>query len=118
MAEHGYWDGIGSRRLNRRRALAAASSGVVGATLLAACGSSKSGGSGMAAPVDKSGLIYMPVESTASAKPGGTLKTYMAADILHFDNILSNQGQVLGSFAQFSYLRLVGWAIAKYPKEA
>jgi ABC-type transport system substrate-binding protein len=42
----------------------------------------------------------------------------MTADILHFDNLLNNGASVLGSFAQLSYLRLVGWKTAKYPKEA
>ncbi len=118
MALSNYWTGLTQRRLSRRRALVATGGAAAAAAFLAACGGSDKNSSGGKAPVDKSGLLYTPVETTANAKPGGTLKNYMNADILHFDNLLSNQAQVLGSFAQISYLRLVGWQTAKYPKEA
>ncbi len=118
MAASNYWTGLTQNRLTRRRALVATGVTAASAAFLAACGGSSKSGGESKAPVDKSGLLYTPTETTTSAKIGGTLKNYMNADILHFDNLLSNQAQVLGSFAQISYLRLVGWATAKYPKEA
>src|SRR5690349_1348989 len=117
-----YWNRTSQARISRRRAIIATTGGAAGAAFLAACGGSDSGqkGSGKEQdlPADKRGLLYTPAETTSQAKPGGTLKSWMGADILHFDNMLSNQAQVLGSFAQISYLRLVGWQTAKYPKEA
>ena len=80
-----YW----SNRVSRRRAIGTVGAGALGAAFLAACGggSSDSGNKdgGAAKSTDKSGLIYEPTDSSASAKPGGTIKTVYTADVLHFD---------------------------------
>lgn len=114
MAESSYWNRFRRGRVSRRRALMVAGGSVTAAALLAACGQGEGGGGFR----DSSGLLHEPVETTSQAKSGGVLKNYMNADILHFDNMLNNGASVLGSMAQLCYLRLVGWEIAKYPKEA
>lgn len=116
MSQADYWDRFANQRLTRRWGLVASTTVAAGAAFLAACGGD--GSKGAKGPVDKSGLLFTPVDTTAQAKTGGALKNFLTSDILHFDNMLSNQAGVIGSFGQLSYLRLVGWAIAKYPKEA
>ena len=94
-----YWTRFTDKRISRRRGLIGGSTIVAAAAFLTACGGSSDsqGKAEDTAPVDKSGLLHTPTETTSSAKQGGTLKHYMNADILHFDNLLSNQAQVLGS---------------------
>src|SRR3954468_16914096 len=94
-----YWNRVTSSRLSRRRAIVTTGAGALGAAFLAACGSSNSSndsGSKDTKPAsDKSGLVYEPVDSTAQAKPGGTIKTVYTADILHFDALLSNSSSTV-----------------------
>jgi ABC-type transport system substrate-binding protein len=106
------WGSVVNARLSRRRALLASGAA---AALLAACGVQDSRSR---QALDRNSLIATPIDTTAQARPGGTLKSYISADIQHFDNLSSNNASVLGSFAQLTYLRLVGWNVAKYPKEA
>jgi peptide/nickel transport system substrate-binding protein len=95
--------------------------GALGAAFLAACGGSSSSGGGDANKdakpgSDKSGLVYEPVDSTAQAKPGGTIKTVYTADILHFDALASNSSSVVNDLAPFTYPRMVKFGVTKYPK--
>ena len=111
-----YW----SNRVSRRRAIGTVGAGALGAAFLAACGggSSDSGSkdSGGTKSSDKSGLIYEPQDSTASAKPGGTIKTFYTADILHFDALSSNSASTVNDVSVFTYPRMVKFGVTKYPK--
>src|SRR5512146_404155 len=102
-----YWNRFTSARLSRRRALAATGAGAMGAAFLAACGSD-SGGSKSSdssskpeTAKDKSGLVYEPQDSTASAKSGGVIKSVYTADILHFDALLSNSASTVNDASVF-----------------
>jgi len=101
--------------------MATVGAGALGAAFLAACGggSSDSGGNkdaGGTKSTDKSGLIAEPVESSASAKPGGTMKTVYTADILHFDALSSNSSSTVNDASVFTYPRTLKFGITKYPK--
>src|SRR3954447_8812975 len=115
-----YWNRLTNSRITRRRGLAITGAGALGAAFLAACGSSNSGGDSgkkddKASP-DKSGLVYEPVDSTAQAKPGGTIKTVYTADILHFNALASNSSSVVNDLSPFTYPRMVKFTVTKYPK--
>ena len=111
-----YW----SNRVSRRRAIGTVGAGALGAAFLAACGGSSSDSgnkdSGSSASSDKSGLVYEPTDTSASAKPGGTIKTVYTADILHFDALASNSSSTVNDAAVFTYPRTVKFATTKYPK--
>jgi len=88
MADN-YWNRALGRRISRRRALAVTGSSAAAAAFLAACGgdddtSSSSGGD---APIDKSGLLTNPVDTTSKMTRGGTWPTHLNADVPHFDSI-------------------------------
>ena len=88
----------------------------VGAAFLAACG----GGSdsqrqrGQEGP---SGLLFEPSDSTAQAKPGGTLKHFAVSDMTTFDSLANNGSAPLSGSAAFAYPRLFKYGVTKYPKE-
>jgi ABC-type transport system substrate-binding protein len=65
-----YWARTLDTRLPRRRALAATSAGALSAAFLAACGGSDNKGASKG-PIDTSGLLYTPVDTTKSAVKGG-----------------------------------------------
>src|SRR3954466_15886064 len=69
----GYWNGILTRRISRRRALAGTGALAASAAFLAACGGSSggSGGGDKGGGSDKSGLLTDPKDTSAQAKPGG-----------------------------------------------
>jgi len=69
MPSANYWSETLASRVTRRRALAAAGTASVTAVLALACG--KDGADG---PVDKSGLLSPPADTTKNAKRGGILR--------------------------------------------
>jgi ABC-type transport system substrate-binding protein len=95
--------------------MAAAGAGLA-ALSLAGCGSGdKAADEG---PVDKSGLISKPVDTTAQAKAGGTFKGYRDADVPQgFDVLATNNAQTL-SVAIYAYGRLLKFTPGHYPKLA
>ncbi|HLF80092.1 MAG TPA: ABC transporter substrate-binding protein [Dehalococcoidia bacterium] len=115
MSAKSYWDGFTQQRLSRRRALVATSAGAASAAFLAACGGDDSGG-GSKAPVDRSGLLHVPVDTTAQAKSGGVLKTNLNGDLLHHDGLISTSAAVLSSSVAYAYQRLVKWELTPYSK--
>ncbi|HLF79178.1 MAG TPA: ABC transporter substrate-binding protein [Dehalococcoidia bacterium] len=67
-----YWTNTLQTRLTRRRALIATGGAGLGAAFLAACGGNDGGDGGtQKGPVDTSGLLYHPVDTTKSAVNGG-----------------------------------------------
>jgi len=117
-----YWNRVTNSRLSRRRAIVTTGAGALGAAFLAACGGSSTNGGGDSGSKDtkpasdKSGLIYEPVDTTAQAKSGGTIKTVYTADVLHFDALLSNSSSTVNDAAVFTYPRMLKYAVTKYPK--
>jgi ABC-type transport system substrate-binding protein len=95
--------------------MAAAGAGLA-ALSLAGCGSGdKAADEG---PVDKSGLISKPVDTTGQAKAGGTFKGYRDADVPQgFDVLATNNAQTL-SVAIYAYGRLLKFTPGHYPKLA
>ncbi|HEX5140573.1 MAG TPA: ABC transporter substrate-binding protein [Dehalococcoidia bacterium] len=57
----------------------------------------------------------MPQETSKSAKPGGTLKDFLTADIQHFDATISERAAVAGSFSAWCYPRMLKYKLATYP---
>ena len=110
-----HWDQFTRSRLSRRRALATTGAGALGAAFLAACGGSQSEGNKQS---DKSGLVEAPVDTTASAKPGGTIKHFADGDAVHFDAVASNANGVVNWVSGFAYPRMLRFQTPKYPKQA
>jgi ABC-type transport system substrate-binding protein len=118
-----YWEQLRRARITRRRGLAATAGAGFAAALLAACGgsdnSSSSGASssGTATSADKSGLVYTPVDTTSKAKPGGTLKHYVTADILHFDALADPSSSTVSNSSEPFYPRLFRFKTFKYNQD-
>jgi ABC-type transport system substrate-binding protein len=109
-----YWQQVTRTRLTRRRTLATSGGAVLGAAFLAACGSgSESGGT----QSDKSSLVMAPVDTTASAKPGGTIKHWADGDAVHFDGTASNANGVINWVSAFAYPRMLRFQTPKYPQQ-
>ncbi len=118
-----YWTNVLRRRTTRRRAIAATAGSAAAAAFLAACGSSSnkstptavpttassgaaaSGSSGATAASGASGatgatgpaknpLLADIVDTTKSAKRGGTFKWTQASEPLHFDGQAQGQAQL------------------------
>ena len=95
-----YWDNVLTKRIGRRRALAATGGLAAGAALLAACGGGDGDGDG-GGPV--SGLLYTPVDTSKSAKRGGVYKSRLpfgnptSFDLHAFNNSIQPFGNVIGS---------------------
>ena len=130
MADKSYWQSLVQSRLNRRRMLTLSGSAAASAAFLAACGggsnnnggssSSSGSASGNTGATGGSGgktnsLVSTPTDTTAQAKPGGTLKHYATSDTLHFDALSSNSAQVVGNASIWAYARLLAFKAAKYP---
>jgi peptide/nickel transport system substrate-binding protein len=103
---HGYWERTLKSRVSRRRALTAAAGTSAAALFLAACGgddeepASSGSGSGSGSPStgsgspstgsgSPSGLVTAPVDTTSSAKKGGTFKYYTRAEPQNLDGHFS-----------------------------
>ena len=114
MNEKNYWGRFASNRVTRRRAIAVAGAGTAAAALLAACGSD----GGDSAKSDGNDQLHKPVDTTASAKPGGTLKHYATADITHFDALASNSASTVNFGSVFAYNRLLKFKSGVYPEIA
>jgi len=82
-----YWATTLSRRINRRRALAAGGAATAGAFLIAACGGDD-GQDGGDSGSGSGGLIRQPVDETKEAKRGGTYKDLRTLDVTHWDRHL------------------------------
>jgi peptide/nickel transport system substrate-binding protein len=78
-----YWSAPGRQSLSRRRAIAAAGAGALGAAFLAACGSSSN--DSKVTDENKSSLVSPPADTSKQAKSGGTSKWYMASESGAFD---------------------------------
>src|SRR5207302_3908679 len=72
------WSRLLEQRITRRRGFAATGAGVTAAALLAACGSSGSGGG--AKKGDSTGRVTKPADTTKEAKRGGILKDYIRGE--------------------------------------
>jgi peptide/nickel transport system substrate-binding protein len=113
-----YWSELTRRRLGRRRAIAGGAGLGLGALALSLVGCGGGGGNGGGLPGDKSGLIYKPIDTQASAKPGGTYKHFSAGDITHFDPSISDSSQTNGLSGTPFYPTLVKFKHGKFPDEA
>jgi peptide/nickel transport system substrate-binding protein len=115
-----YWEQVRQARVSRRRGIAVMAGAGVGGALLAACGSSDSGGgtssTNASSTGDKSGLVYQPSES--KPKPGGTLKHYVTADILHFDALADPSASTVANSSEPFYPRLLRFKTFKHPQAA
>jgi peptide/nickel transport system substrate-binding protein len=87
--ETSFWSSIATRRLSRRRALAASGGIGLSAALLAACGGSSSGSSssGGSQSSGSSSLVAQPSDTSAQAKKGGVLKDYAQAEPRSLDPV-------------------------------
>ncbi|HEX5368435.1 MAG TPA: ABC transporter substrate-binding protein [Dehalococcoidia bacterium] len=136
-----YWTRVLAHRTSRRRAIAATGASAAAAAFLAACGGSSNnntgsssasgagatsatsgasgatGGSGASGASGGNGLVYTPVDTTAQAKPGGTLKYFATADITTFDSLADNGSPPLSQSAAFAYPRLAKYKIVNYPDQ-
>src|SRR5438477_3320316 len=70
-----YWARSLQQRFSRRRMLATTGAGAATAALLAACGGGGSKKAASKGPVDTSGLLYQPVDTTKTAVKGGIWST-------------------------------------------
>ncbi len=109
MNGHGYWERLTRSRISRRRAIIGAGTLGAGATalsLVGCSGDSNGSGGGNSGPVDTSGLLYTPVETTKQAQKGGTLLGVTGADVTSFDP-LSSQSFTTQVMAGWVYSRLM-----------
>ena len=117
MSSINYWDAIAQSRLTRRRALRRDQRRVPWAppssrpAVAAAARRSR--------PADsQSSLVSSPVDTSAQAKPGGTIKDFANADIVNFDVLSANNASTTNQVMLFAYSRLLKFSTAKFPKEA
>jgi peptide/nickel transport system substrate-binding protein len=107
-----YWSNVLSRRLTRRRALAATGATSFAAALLAACGG---GGSGDE-PEDPSGLLAPRVDETARGVPGGIMPDNHGANFVSIDPNTTFNGAAFALLAPvYSTLVKYGKAVGSYP---
>src|SRR3954452_23443279 len=116
MSSINYWDAIASSRLTRRRALVTTASAAAAAAFLVACGSGSS--EKKPAASSRSSLVSQPVDTSAQARPGGTIKDFANADIVNFDVLSANNASTTNQVTLFAYSRLLKFSTAKFPKEA
>jgi peptide/nickel transport system substrate-binding protein len=114
MSSKTYWQKFTDSRVDRRRALTLA--GGAGAGLaalgLAGCGSGSGYGGQNKGSSAGSGLtVSLAQDTTAQAKPGGVIKNFFQADILHFDALLSNSSSTVNDVSVFTYPRLLKYTL-------
>ncbi len=134
--QRNYWSKVLEARVSRRRALAIAAASAGAASFIAACGgtnnngktgsttagatgkgaSAGSGASTSGASGAKNSLVDVPLDTTAQAKPGGTLKHWTDGDAVHDDALASNANGVINWISAFAYPRMLRNADFKYPK--
>jgi peptide/nickel transport system substrate-binding protein len=129
IMDRGYWAKVTSARISRRRAIAGSTAGFSAALLLVACGdsdeapagsntSSSSSSTGSSSTGSSSaGLFSEPLDTTSSAKPGGTIRDFQTADFPHFDVASTNQSAVT-QVGRFTLSKLVKYVTQKYPAQA
>jgi peptide/nickel transport system substrate-binding protein len=113
---NGYWSRPMQQRLSRRRAMVATGGGALGAAFLAACGGGNGGG-GNQGPVDRSGLLSKPTNTSSQAKPGGVLKDVYNAELTHADALLSNSASTVNLISVFAYPRMLKFSIVEQPEQ-
>lgn len=116
MQSDRYWSRFQRDRLTRRRALggaAALGSGLAALSLVGCGGGEKKSAQ---APKSRSDLLSTPVDTTAQAKPGGTLKDFQNSDVQHMDALFSNDAGPVNQISVFAYPRLLKFVPAKSPK--
>ncbi len=121
MADMSYWQRLTQSRMTRRRALAGTAALGAGAAALSmvGCGGGDSGKSPAdTGPVDKSGLLSTPQDTTAQAKPGGMFKNVLSADVTSLDPLSSSSFTSQDVIAVNTYPRMLKFKPAKYPNLA
>ena len=142
-----YWSEVTSRRLSRRRALAATGGAAFSAAFLAACGgdddepstptgataatgatgatggttgaTGATGATGVTGATGApSGRIFTPVDTSAQGKQGGSILHYATSDIEHFDAIAANTASTVNLCSVFAYNRLLKFKSGFYPEVA
>ena len=63
-------------------------------------------------------VLSKPVDTTANAKPGGTLKSYVVTDAQSFDPLASSTLSTFTQIAAYTYPRLIRFTPALYPDHA
>jgi ABC-type transport system substrate-binding protein len=111
-----HWTRAASHRLGRRRALAIAGGGALGAAFLAACGGSDSDGG---ARLDKSGLVTLPRDETGSAKAGGIMPENHGALSFSIDPVIAPSLTSFGMITPlYSQLVKYGKSVGSKPTPA
>jgi peptide/nickel transport system substrate-binding protein len=105
-----YWSQIATRRLTRRRALAAGAGRATAAAFLAACGGDDADES---SPQDRSGLLTQPTDTSSSAKRGGTHRTVWTTHV-SWDQSFNTFG--LHFTAGYVYSRLMKYKVGTVDK--
>lgn len=128
---HGYWSKLTRVRLSRRRALTGTGAGVFSAAFLAACGGndaptptggtaagtgSTTGAATGSTAAGSTGLLSTPVDTTAQAQPGGTLRDFQTSDIVTMDALASNDAPAVNQVSVFAYPRLLKFKSASSPQ--
>ena len=119
MSTKGYWASVTMARLSRRQALAASGAGAGALALsLMGCGSSGGGSSTAGQQPSQASQLFKPIDTTSSAKAGGSFRDYQTSDVQHFDALASNAAGTVNNGSVFAYPRLLKYTTANYPKQA
>jgi ABC-type transport system substrate-binding protein len=78
------------------------------------CGGSDSDGGGDEEPSNS--ITYKPVDSTSRAKPGGTFKSVLSADVTTFDLLATTSFSASAQIGRYAYQRLFKYIPGKYPE--
>ena len=118
MADNGYWQKITQSRTSRRRALAGTLAAGTGIAALSMVGCGGGDGNSDKPPADKSGLLSFPEDTTAQAKPGGTFRGILSADVTSLDPLSTSSFSTQDVVAVFTYPRMLKFKPGKYPAAA
>ncbi len=108
------------RRLGRRTALKGAviaGAGLAGAAAFGCGGNESNQSTGSTEPVDKSGLLARPVNTTDKAVPGSVYQSYTGSDLTHFDSLAATDFQS-ATYSIYSYSMLVKYKVGSSDKRA